>query len=125
MLATPRSAGPTFLTIQMPMQAFIGMGLAIGKTTQKGHADYGTVLGNAHKLDTAHAIWNVFTALGSMAFAYSYVSSHEGLIISIAQHSSIAGRNKVCKSAHQSVWPNVALDKNQLTQSALLLKSCS
>ncbi len=49
------------------------MGLAIGKTAEKGHSDYGTALGNAQKLDTAQAVWNIFTAFGSMAFAYSYV----------------------------------------------------
>lgn len=57
------------------MQAFIGMGLAIGKTAERGHPDYGTPLGNAQKLDTAQAVWNIFTAFGSMAFAYSYVST--------------------------------------------------
>ena len=56
-------------------QAFIGLGLSIARTTEKGHADYGTALGNANKLDTAQAVWNIFTAFGSMAFAYSYVST--------------------------------------------------
>ena len=55
------------------MQALIGMGLAIAKTAASGHIDYGTALGNAQKLETAPAVWNIFTAFGSMAFAYSYV----------------------------------------------------
>ena len=53
--------------------AFIGLGLAIHKTAEKGHADYGTVWGMAHEQQTVSATWNTFNALGSMAFAYSFV----------------------------------------------------
>lgn len=58
------------------VQAFIGLGLSIGKATEKGHADYGTITGVNHGSDTspAAASWNIFVALGSVAFAYSFVS---------------------------------------------------
>ena len=74
------------------MQAFIGMGLAIGKTAERGHSDYGTPLGNAHKLDTSQAVWNIFTAFGSMAFAYSYVNAYPItclVCISLMTHSGV------------------------------------
>lgn len=58
------------------LQAFIGLGLSIGKATEKGHSDYGTITGVNHGSDTspAAASWNIFVALGSVAFAYSFVS---------------------------------------------------
>ena len=58
------------------VQAFIGLGLSIGKATEKGHTDYGTITGVNHGNDTnpAAASWNIFVALGSVAFAYSFVS---------------------------------------------------
>ena len=76
----------------IPLQAFIGMGLAIGKTAERGHPDYGTALGNAHKLDSSQAVWNIFTAFGSMAFAYSYVSACLRLPISPKQHSCLVSK---------------------------------
>lgn len=49
----------------MTEQALIGLGLAIGKSTEKGHQDYGTVLGFNNKYSSpAKSTWNVFTALG-------------------------------------------------------------
>lgn len=54
--------------------AFIGLGLAIGKVTEKGHPDYGTAWGMVHDQPTINATWNTFNALGGMAFAYSFVS---------------------------------------------------
>lgn len=58
------------------MQAFIGLGLSIGKASEKGHADYGTLGGTNHGSASAAATsWNVFVALGSIAFAYSFVSN--------------------------------------------------
>ncbi len=61
------------------MQAFIGLGLSIGKATEKGHADYGTIAGVNHgpNVSPAAASWNIFVALGSVAFAYSFVSSSQ------------------------------------------------
>ena len=58
------------------LQAFIGLGLSIGKSTEKGHADYGTLGGVNHSTaaSPAETSWNVFVALGSVAFAYSFVS---------------------------------------------------
>ena len=61
-------------TIMSFAYAFIGLGLAIGKTTEKGHPDYGTAWGMAHHQPTVNATWNTFTTLGSMAYAYSFVS---------------------------------------------------
>ena len=61
-------------TIMSFAYAFIGLGLAIHKTAEKGHADYGTLFGMAHEQQTVNATWNTFNALGSMAFAYSFVS---------------------------------------------------
>lgn len=55
------------------LQSFIGLGLSIGKATEKGHADYGTAWGVAGESTKAEATWGVFVALGSMAFAYSFV----------------------------------------------------
>lgn len=60
------------------MQSLIGLGLSIGKATEDGHADYGTAWGVAGEAETspAQATWNIFVGLGSMAFAYSFVSWH-------------------------------------------------
>lgn len=55
-------------------QSFIGLGLSIGKATESGHDDYGTAWGVAGESSPAEATWGVFVALGSMAFAYSFVS---------------------------------------------------
>jgi hypothetical protein len=51
------------------VQGFIGLGLSIGKATEKGHADYGTAWGVAGSSSPAGATWDIFVALGSMAFA--------------------------------------------------------
>lgn len=61
---------------QFGWQAFIGIGLSIAQTASKGH-DYGTALGVLSLSSTAPAqgTWNLFVALGSIAFAYAFVSS--------------------------------------------------
>lgn len=51
------------------VQGLIGLGLSIGKATEKGHADYGTAWGVAGMSSPAQATWDIFVALGSMAFA--------------------------------------------------------
>lgn len=61
--------------------SFIGLGLGISRAAQGGH-DYGSLGGTAICYDTTSTscsflsrpekIWNVFTALGNMAFAYSF-----------------------------------------------------
>ena len=55
------------------LQSLIGLGLSIGKATEKGHDDYGTAWGVAGESSPAAATWGVFVGLGSMAFAYSFV----------------------------------------------------
>ena len=60
-------------------QSTIGLGMSIGKATQSGHADYGTAWGTIRENSTAQATWNVFVGLGSMAFAYSFVSTPPSL----------------------------------------------
>ena len=49
--------------------------MSIGKATESGHADYGTAWGTITENTPAQATWNVFVGLGSMAFAYSFVSA--------------------------------------------------
>ena len=46
------------------VQSFIGLGLSIGKATEKGHDDYGTVWGLANGNSPAQDTWGVFVALG-------------------------------------------------------------
>ena len=55
------------------MQAFIGLGLSIGKVAQS-HTDYGSVWGVNTSNNTPTATWNVFVALGTFAFAFNVVS---------------------------------------------------
>lgn len=57
------------------LQAFIGIGLSIAQTAGKGH-DTGTALGVLSLASTtpAQGTWNLFVALGSIAFAYAFVS---------------------------------------------------
>ena len=53
------------------MQSFIGLALSLGKTTQSGHKDYGTVWGaNVHHT-SAKTVWNVFVALGNAVFSFN------------------------------------------------------
>lgn len=72
LMATSCSLQPAWLKLGR-VQAFIGLGLSIGQVTESGHADYGTAWGVASESAPAEATWNIFVALGSMAFAYSFV----------------------------------------------------
>ena len=56
----------------LSLQSFIGFGLALGKTTQSGHHDYGTVLGANTTKSSAQAVWNVFNALGNACFSFNF-----------------------------------------------------
>lgn len=57
------------------LQGLIGLGLSIGKASEKGHLDYGSLQGANHAagISAAQTSWNIFVALGSVAFAYSFV----------------------------------------------------
>ncbi|DBA70321.1 TPA: hypothetical protein ACH3X2_011743 [Trebouxia sp. C0005] len=62
-----------FLSIVAAVMSFsyssIGLGLAIGKTTESGHS---TGFAAGATATTADKTWNVLNGLGSMAFAYSF-----------------------------------------------------
>ena len=59
------------LSALMLMQSFIGLALSLGKSTQSGHDDYGTVWGANVNHTSAKAVWNVFTALGDAVFSFN------------------------------------------------------
>lgn len=65
----------TDLAPSLSVQAGIGLGLSIGKATEKGHLSYGSALGATHanNLSMPASVWNIFVAVGSIAFAYSFV----------------------------------------------------
>lgn len=62
-----------FLSILAAVMSFgystIGLGLAIGKTTESGHST-GSVKG--YDAVIAHKTWDILNGLGTMAFAYSF-----------------------------------------------------
>ena len=51
------------------------LGLSVERTVQKEHHQYGTLFGKAHQAPPAEAIFDIFEALGSIAFSFSFVST--------------------------------------------------
>lgn len=100
-------------TIMSFAYAFIGLGLAIGKTTEKGHPDYGTAWGMAHQQPSINATWNTFNALGSMAYAYSFVRPSLG-------DSVLSQINLTCRQVKMTGM----LERMPSNYEALLLRSC-
>lgn len=50
------------------------LGLSVERSIQSTHHNYGSLLGKARKSPPAVAIFDIFEALGSIAFSFSFVS---------------------------------------------------
>lgn len=88
------------------MQCCIGLGLSIGKASEKGHPDYGTAWGTTPSQSKAQGTWNVAVAFGSFAFAYSYSLILIEIQDSLAQPPSEAASMK--KSTTAAVFITVS-----------------
>lgn len=58
----------------MRLQSIIAIVLSVARLASGAAVDHGTVWGVADTVSPAEATWGVFVGLGSMAFAYSFVS---------------------------------------------------
>lgn len=54
------------------LQCGIGLGLSIGRITEGG--SNGSVLGGTGDMSPPKTAWNILVAIGSIAFAFSFVS---------------------------------------------------
>ena len=50
------------------------LGLSVERSIQKSHHDYGSLFGIARKSTPTEGMFNVFEAIGSVAFSFSFVS---------------------------------------------------
>ena len=72
----------------MCLQSFIGLGLSIGKATEKGHDDYGTAWGVAGESSPAEATWGLLR----MQTPTSYHDAHcpnGGPVMFFAHHEAL------------------------------------